>query len=101
MRLLNPFSLVETATNLHAIATGGGPKAVHLLRIGEPQGLIVQRSQVVVEVETRDGGRVRLEPELPMPFLLGWGIRLARKLRVPFISALEPEHFRASVGAKG
>ena len=100
MRLFNPFSLIQTASDLHAVAVGGGPAAVHVLRVGEPRGLVVPRSEVVVEVETRHGGRVRLEPELPMPFLLGWGIRLARWLRVPLISAIEPEDLSVSVGGR-
>ena len=100
MRLLNPFKLARNIANLHAVATGGGPKAVHLVSVGEPEGLIVPSSQVVVDVETRDGTKVRIEPEVPMPFLVGWGIRLARKLGVPVISGLEPESFAVSVGAK-
>ena len=100
MRLLNPYKLAHNIANLRAVATGGGPKAVHLVRVGEPEGLIVPSSQVVVDVETRDGTKVRIEPELPMPFLVGWGIRLARKLGVPVISALNPESFAFSVGSK-
>ena len=101
MRLLNPFRLAHNIANLHAVATAGGPKAVHLVRVGEPQGLIVPSSQVVVDVETKDGTKVRIEPEVPMPFLVGWGIRLARKLGVPVISALEPESFSFRVGTSG
>jgi len=99
VRLLNPFKLFHTVANLHAVAAGGGPKAVHLVRVGEPKGLIVPSSEVVVDVETRAGTKIRIEPELPMPFMVGWGIRIARKLGVPVISGLEPESFAFRVGA--
>ena len=99
MRLLNPFKLFHTVANLHAVAAGGGLKAVHLVRVGEPKGLIVPSSEVVVDVETRAGTKIRIEPELPMPFMVGWGIRIARKLGVPVISGLEPESFAFRVGA--
>jgi hypothetical protein len=101
MRFLNPFKIAQGISNLHAVAAGGGPAAVHVVRVGEPHGLIVQSSEVVIDVETRNGTKVRLDPEVPMPFMVGWGIRLARKLRVPFISALEPEHFAVSIGGRG
>ena len=101
MRLLSPFKLAHNIANLHAIAAGGGPKSVHLVRVGEPEGLIVPSSEVVVDVETRDGKKVRVEPEVPMPFLVGWGIRLARKLGVPVISKLDPEDFSFRVRVPG
>ena len=100
MRLLNPFRLARNLANLHAIATGGGPRSVHLVRVGEPEGLIVPSSEVIVDVETRDGTKVRVEPEVPMPFMIGWGIRLARKLGVPVISAVKPEDLSFSVGSR-
>ena len=101
MRFFNPFKLFNTIANLQAIAAGGGPKAVHLVRVGEPRGLIVPSSEVVVDVETRAGTKVRIEPELPMPFMIGWGIRLARRLGVPVISRLQPESFAFRVGTAG
>jgi hypothetical protein len=101
MRFLNPLKLLQTASNLHAVSAGGGPKAVHLVRVGAPRGLIVQSSEVVVDVETRSGTKVRLDPNVPMPFLVGWGIRLARKLGVPVISSLEPESFAFRFGVPG
>jgi hypothetical protein len=55
----------------------------------------------VVEVEARNGTRVRIEPAVPMPFLVGWAIRLARKLGVPLISSLQPESFNFRLGASG
>ena len=101
MRFLSPFKLIHTIANLHAVYTGGGPRSVELVRIGEPEGLIVPSSEVVVEVEARNGTRVRIEPAVPMPFLVGWAIRLARKLGVPLISSLQPESFNFRLGASG
>jgi hypothetical protein len=100
MRFLNPFKLVQTIANLHAVYAGGGPRSVELVRVGEPEGLIVPSSEVVVEVEARNGRRVRIEPDIPMPFLIGWSIRLARKLGVPLISSLQPESFNFRVGGR-
>jgi hypothetical protein len=100
MRLLNPFKLARTISSLHAVAAGGGPKSVELVRVGEPEGLIVPSSSVVVDIESRDGTKVRIEPEVPMPFAVGWGIRLARRLGVPVISSLEPESFGFRVGRR-
>ena len=101
MRFFNPFKLIQMATNLHAVTAGGGPKAVHIVSVGEPRGLIIPSSEIVLDVETRSGTKVRLDPEVPMPFLVGWGIRLARKLGVPVISSIRPESFRFSVGVPG
>ena len=80
MRLLNPFKVWEYGRGLRDIAAGGGPRSVHLERIGEPRGLIVPSSEVVIQVQAKDGSKVRLDPQIPMPFLLGWGIRLALRL---------------------
>jgi hypothetical protein len=99
VRFVNPFKLREHARNLRRVAAGGGPRSVHLVRVGEPRGLIVQSSELVVEVQARDGTKVRLDPQVPLPFILGWGIRLARALRVPLISDVRPEHLSFRLGA--
>jgi hypothetical protein len=99
VRLFSPLKLVRTVANLSAVATGGGPKSVELVRVGEPEGWILPSSELVVDVEARNGTRVRIEPELPMPFAVGWGIRLARRLGVPVISTLEPENLNFRVGS--
>jgi hypothetical protein len=98
---LSPLSLVSGFRNLHSVASGGGPKLVRLVSVGAPEGLVIQTSEVVLEVEAKDGRTVRMAPQLPMPFLWGWGIRLARKLGVPLISDLKPEHFSAEVPVPG
>ena len=97
MSLLNPIDMARHLSDLREVARGGGPKALSLLRVGEPHGLIVPRSEVIVEVEARNGRKVRFDPEVPLPFMLGWAIRVARALNVPVISSVEPESFRFRV----
>jgi len=98
MRFFNPFVIRRYFADLNSIRAGGGPTSVHVVRVGEPAGLIVPSSEVIVEVTAKDGTKVCLDPEIPMPFLLGWGIRLARRLGVPVISDLEPESFSFGLG---
>ena len=99
MRLMNPFKLWEYGSGLHRVAEGGGPRSVRLVSVGEPQGLIVPSSEVVIEVHAKNGSKVRLDPQIPMPFMIGWGIRLARALKVPLISDVEPESFSFRLGS--
>ncbi len=101
MRLLNPWRLHANVRSLRSVLDGGGPSLVRLVRVGEPRGLILPTSEVVLEVEARDGTKVRLEPELPVPFFYAWAIRIARRLGVPLISELEPESFRVQVPVPG
>ena len=101
MRLLNPWRLWANVRKARSVLDGGGPALVRVLSVGEPRGLIVPTSEIVVEVEARDGTKVRLEPEVPVPFIWAWAIRLARRLRVPLISDVEPESFRFHVPVPG
>jgi hypothetical protein len=97
MRLLNPWRLQANIRKVRSIVRGGGPALVRLVRVGEPHGLIVPSSEIVLEVEARDGTKVTLEPEVPVPFPWAWAIRISRRLGVPLISDLEPESFRFQV----
>lgn len=97
MGLLGAIDVSRHFNDVRRIANGGGPRAVSLLRIGEPRGLILQRSEVLVEVEARNGAKVRLDPDVPLPFMLGWAVRLARLLNAPLVSAVDPESFSFSV----
>ena len=101
MALLSPMAVARHLSDLRQVVRGGGPAALSLLRVGEPHGLILPRSEVVVEVETRSGRKVRLDPEVPLPFLLGWTIRIARGLNVPIVSSLDPETFSFSFRLPG
>jgi hypothetical protein len=73
------------------INDAGGPRRVRLRRVGRPEGLILPSSEATLEVETASGKVVRLQPELPVPFLYAWGYRLARRLGLPLASTLDPE----------
>lgn len=101
MRLLNPWRLYRSAQDIRSVIAGGGPRLVRLVRVGEPTGLIVPTSEIVLEVEARDGTKVTLEPEVPVPFPWAWAIRIARRLGVPLVSDLEPESFRFQVAIPG
>ena len=96
MGVLGVVSLRHLA-ELRDIAMGGGPKVVSLVRVGEPRGLLVPRSEVIVEIEARNGAKVQLDPTVPMPFVLGWTVRLARLLNAPLVSAVGPESFSFSL----
>ena len=97
MRLLNPWRLRDNARKIRSILDGGGPALVRVQRVGWPRGLIVPTSEIVLEVEARDGTKVQLEPEVPVPFFYAWAIRIARRLGVPLISDVRPESFRFQV----
>ena len=101
MRLLNPWRIYRSAQDIRSIIAGGGPRLVRLVSVGEPHGLILPSSEIVLEVEARDGTKVRLEPEVPVPFPWAWGIRIARLLGVPLVSDVKPESFRFQVAIPG
>ena len=101
MRLLNPWRLLANVRKARSVLDGGGPKLVRLVRVGEPRGLILPSSEIILEVEARDGTKVTLQPELPIPFVWGWAIRIARRLGVPLISDVKPESFRFQVPVPG
>lgn len=96
MGVLRAVSLRQLA-GLGDVAKGGGPRVVRLLRVGEPRGLFVPRSEVIVEIEARNGTKVKVDPTVPMPFVLGWAIRLARMVNAPLISAVDPESLSFSL----
>jgi hypothetical protein len=101
VRLLNPWRVQANIRKARAIVEGGGPSLVRLLSVGEPRGLVLPTSEIVLEVQARDGTRVRLEPELPVPFPWAWAIRISRRLGVPLISDIEPESFRFQIPVPG
>jgi hypothetical protein len=77
------------ARQAHAVARGGGPVKVKVVRIGNPEGLIVPTSEVELEITRRDGSVVRMQPQIPLPFLWSWAYRLAQRLGVPLVSDLD------------
>jgi hypothetical protein len=101
LRYLNPCLIRSVARDLRSVAGGGGPKRLRLVAVGEPRGLLVPTSTVTLEVEARDGTTTRLTPELPVAWPYAWSWRLARLLRVPLVSSVEPEDLSFSVGVPG
>jgi hypothetical protein len=89
LRYLNPFRIRDAARDVKRVLGGGGPKNLRL--IGPPRGVFVPTSEVMIEVEARDGRREHFRPRVPIPFPYAWVYRLARALRVPVIRSLRPE----------
>jgi hypothetical protein len=91
----------STVGALRDVRSRGGPRRLKLVRVGRPEGRLLPTSEVVLEIETRSGEPVRLEPELPVPFFYAWGYRLARRLGVPLASTLEPDDLQVEVPIPG
>jgi hypothetical protein len=98
---LNPLTLFKGGRGLNQLRAGGGPASVRLRGIGRPAGWIVPAMPVALEIVTRDGTVIALDPEIPLPFGLGWGYRIATKLGVPFISDLDPSRIKTEVKVPG
>lgn|SRR5665809_159042 len=101
LRLLNPFRIRDAARRIREAAGGGGPKAIRLAGVSHPEGWIVPTARVTLEVVARDGSLTRFEPGLPVPFPYAWAYRLARVLRVPLVSSVNPEGIRAEFPIPG
>jgi hypothetical protein len=97
----NPLTLARVGRGVHDIATGGGPASVRLRGIGRPSGWIVPAMPVALEIVARNGHVTSLEPEIPLPFGIGWGYRLAYRLGVPLISDFDPGAIRTEVKVPG
>ena len=97
----NPLTLFKAGRGLNQLRSGGGPASVRLRGVGRPAGWIVPAMPVALEIVTRDGSVIALEPEIPLPFGLGWGYRIANKLGVPFISDFDPSKIKTEVAVPG
>lgn len=91
----------DTARALREVEQKGGPKHVKLVRVERPTGKILTGTEIVIEVSTRDGGHVCLNPMLPVPFPYAWAYRIAHRLRVPLVSSVDPEDVSFSVPVPG
>ena len=102
-KLLRPKYIREAARQIGIVRNHGGPKRIHVLHVGRPHGLIVNASDLLLEVEAKDGTHHRIETAVPLPFLYAWAYRLSRILHVPLVSWLDPErvHFSVSVPRRG
>lgn len=95
LRLLNPFRIRDAVRGICEASGGGGPKAIRLAGISHPEGWIVPTARVSLEIIARDGSVTRFAPGVPVPFPYAWTYRVARKLRVPFVSSFDPERIQA------
>jgi hypothetical protein len=98
---LNPFNLYRVVKDAKSVASGGGPVAIRLCRVEHPKGWIFPASAVSLEVEGKDGHITPIEAPLPVPFAFAWGYRVARKLGVPFVKDIQPEHLATQVKVPG
>ena len=91
LRYLNPFLIRNAVRQIRRVVGGGGPKLVRLVSVGHPEGLLIPTATVTIEVETKTGRKERFEPLLPVPWPYAWSYRIARRLGVPLVRAVEPE----------
>ena len=99
LRYLNPWKIRDLAKELRRAGSGGGPKRLRLIRVGEPRGVLVPIAEVEFELVAADGSVNRFSAPLPVPWLYAWGYRLARMLGVPLISAIDHDriHFELPI----
>jgi hypothetical protein len=101
LRYLNPFRIRAAVRDIKRVHSGGGPARVRLARVGEPEGLIIPTSEIVLEVQARDGTVSRFAPSLPVPWPYAWAWRVARLLGVPLVRSFDPDSVRLDIGVPG
>jgi hypothetical protein len=101
LRYLNPFRIRSAVRDIKRVHAGGGPARVRLAGVGEPKGVIVPTSEVVLEVEAHDGTVSRWAPAVPIPWPYAWAWKIARRLRVPLVRSFDPDRVRVDVGVPG
>ena len=101
MRIPRPGQIREAAGDLRRLRREGGPARVRLERLERPHGWLFPTSEASVEIEARSGARLKLTPELPVPWPYAWGYRLARRLNLPLASTLDPEDLAFSLPIPG
>jgi hypothetical protein len=101
MRWVNPLSVRDAVKEIRKITSGGGPQLLRLVRVGEPEGLIVPTVPVRLEVKAKNGRVARFEPHVPVPFPYAWAYRIARHLGVPLVSDLDPRKVKFELRVPG
>lgn len=98
---LNPFAIGRTARDIRRAASGGGPAALRLKGVEHPKGWLFPRSDISLEIVGKDGRLTPFQAAIPVPFAFAWTYRLARKLRVPLVKDVKPEHLAGEVKVPG
>lgn len=94
LRYLNPFRVRRVVGDVRRAASGGGPAAVRVARVGRPKGIVFPSSQIDLEVIGRDERVNRFTAIVPIPWPYAWSYRIARRLGLPLISGFDPERVR-------
>ena len=89
LRYVNPFRIRRLVQDIRRAASGGGPKAIRIVRVGEPRGVILPSAEIEFEVVAANGTVEAFETALPVPWPYAWTYRLARRLGVPVVSAID------------
>ena len=101
LHLLNPFRIRDVVRRIHDASSGGGPKAIRLEGISDPEGWLVPTARITIGVIAGDGSVTRFEPHVPGPFPYALAYRIARRLGVPIIADVEPERLRLAIPVPG
>jgi hypothetical protein len=96
-KLLRPKYIRAAARQIGIVRKHGGPRRIHVLHVGRPHGLIINASDLLLEVEAKDGTRHQIATAVPLRFFYAGADRLSRLWHVPLISKLDPERVRFSV----
>ena len=100
-RWLNPRRLVENIRRIRSIRRGGGPRRIQVRHVSKPKGIIAPTSDVVLDVEARDGTVTEIQTFVPVPWPLTWTWRIGRALHLPVLSKLDPERVRFALNVPG
>ena len=97
LRYLNPFFIRDSVRTIRKVFADGRPRLVRVVAVGHPEGFFVPTSTIEIEVEGKNGRKERFCPLIPIPWPYAWAWRIARRLGVPLVRSVEPEHFAVDV----
>jgi hypothetical protein len=89
-RWLNPRRIIDNVRRVRDIKRGGGPRKIHVRRVSPPKGIVAPTSEVLLDVENRDGTMTPVETILPVPWPVKWTWQIGRALHIPVLRSLDP-----------